>query len=77
MKRQFVVDSSLDQRFILDNPFIDTSTIKVYVKGESESGLGSEYKLINNIKQVTGTSRSLFNSRDSGRKVSTYYLVMD
>lgn len=56
LEKQFVVDSSLDQRFILDNPFIDTSTIRVYVRGESESGLGSEYKLINNIKQVTGTS---------------------
>jgi len=56
LEKQFVVDSSLDQKFILDNPFIDTSTIKVYVKGEGESGLGTEYKLINNIKQVTGTS---------------------
>lgn len=56
LEKQFVVDSSLDQRFILDNPFIDTSTIRVYVRGEGESGLGSEYKLINNIKQVTGTS---------------------
>lgn len=56
LEKQFVVDSSLDQRFILDNPFIDTSTIKVYVKGEGESGLGSEYALIGNIKQVIGTS---------------------
>ncbi len=56
LEKQFVVDSSLDQRFILDNPFIDTSTIKVYVKGEGESGLGTEYALISNIKQVIGTS---------------------
>ena len=33
LKKQFVVDGSLDQRFILQNPFIDTSTIVVKVKG--------------------------------------------
>ena len=32
LRNQFVVDGSLDQRFILDNSFIDTSTIVVYVK---------------------------------------------
>ena len=32
LRKQFVVDGSLDQRFILDNSFIDTSTIKVNVK---------------------------------------------
>ena len=56
LTKQFVVDSSLDQRFILDNSFIDTSTIKVYVKKEGDSGLGVEYKLINNITDVTGSS---------------------
>ena len=28
LSKQFIVDGSLDQRFILDNSFIDTSTIK-------------------------------------------------
>ena len=40
LKKQFVVDGSLDQRFILQNPFIDTSTIVVKVKGASDSGEG-------------------------------------
>ena len=56
LTKQFLVDSSLNQKFILNNSFIDTSTIKVYVKKEGESGLGIEYKLINNITNVTGTS---------------------
>jgi hypothetical protein len=56
LTKQFVVDSSLDQRFILDNSFIDTSTIKVYVKKEGDSGLGLEYKLINNITNATESS---------------------
>ena len=34
LTKNSIVDSSLDQRFILNNSFIDTSTIKVYVKKE-------------------------------------------
>ena len=56
LTKQFLVDSSLDQKFILNNSFIDTSTIKVYVKNEGDSGVGTEYKLINNITNVTGNS---------------------
>jgi hypothetical protein len=56
LTKEFVVDSSLDQRFILDNSFIDTSTIKVYVKKENDSGLGIEYNLIDNITDATGSS---------------------
>ena len=32
--KQFKFDNSLDQKFILDNPSIDTSTLHVYVKKE-------------------------------------------
>ena len=39
LKKTFTVNGSLDQRFILDNSFVDTSTIVVYVKGPSDSGL--------------------------------------
>ena len=54
--KRFTVDASLDQRFILDNSFIDTSTMKVYVKKQNENGLGVEYKLIDNITDATSTS---------------------
>ena len=56
LTKQFVVDSSLDQRFVLNNSFVDTSTIKVYVKKEGDSGLGIEYHMIDNITNVTGSS---------------------
>ncbi|BCV03025.1 MAG: hypothetical protein CM15mV59_1480 [Caudoviricetes sp.] len=36
LTKQFKFDNSLDQKFILDNSFIDTSTIHVYVKKEGE-----------------------------------------
>ncbi|MEY3470023.1 MAG: Synechococcus phage [Actinomycetota bacterium] len=57
LTKQFAVDGSLDQRFILDNPYIDTSTIRVYVKGVSDSGLGKSYQLVDNIFQINSNSK--------------------
>ena len=57
LTKQFTVDGSLDQRFILNNSFIDTSTISVYVKGINDSGLGVEYFSVDNILEVNSTSR--------------------
>ena len=57
LTKQFVVDGSLDQRFILNNSFIDTSTISVYVKGINDSGLGVEYSLVDNILEINSSSR--------------------
>ena len=56
LKNQFVVDGSLDQRFILDNSFIDTSTIVVKVKGISDSGEGREYSRVDNILNINKNS---------------------
>jgi len=56
LTKKFTVDASLDQKFILDNPFIDKSTIRVYVKGISDSGLGSLYSLVDNIFDVDSNS---------------------
>jgi hypothetical protein len=56
LRKQFVVDGSLDQKFILDNSFIDSSTIVVYVKGTSDTGLGREYSLADNIFDINSTS---------------------
>jgi len=56
LSKQFTVDKSLNQRFILENSFIDTSTIVVYVKSPSDSGLGKEYQKIDNIVGIKTTS---------------------
>jgi len=56
VKKSFSVDGSLDQRFILDNPFIDTSTIVVYVKGSSSKGKGTLYTKVDNILNIDSTS---------------------
>jgi hypothetical protein len=57
LTKQFIVDGSLDQRFILNNSYIDTSTISVYVKGINDSGLGIEYTLVDNILNVNSSSQ--------------------
>ena len=58
LTKTFSVDGSLDQRFLLENSFIDTSTIKVYVKGAADTGLGKEYRKVDNILNITDTSET-------------------
>ncbi len=56
LKKKFKVDGSLDQRFLLDNSFVDIQTIVVTVKSEGESGPGREYSLVDNIIGVDADS---------------------
>ena len=52
LTKTFTVDGSLDQRFLLENSFIDTSTIRVFVKGISDTGLGREYRKVDNLSLI-------------------------
>lgn len=52
----FTVNSSLDQKFIIPNPYVDTSTIRVYVKGVNDTGLGKKYSLVDNITTINSAS---------------------
>lgn len=56
LKKTFTVDGSLDQKFVLDNSFIDTQTIVVKVAGASDTGEGREYRLVDNILSIDETS---------------------
>ena len=56
LTRQYVVVGSIDQRFILDNPNIDASSIVVNVKGPNETGLGREFHKVDNILNLDKTS---------------------
>ena len=57
--QSFTVQSSLsNQKFILDNSFIDTSTIKVRVRSSESSTSSVTYKQIDNIVGITSTSNS-------------------
>ena len=57
LTKQFTYNGLLDQRFIINNSFVDTSTIKVYVKKENETGLGIEYNLVDDIINVDSNSQ--------------------
>ena len=58
LSKTYTVNGSLDQRFLIDNSFVDTSTIKVYVKGAADTGLGKEYRKVDNILNITDTSET-------------------
>ena len=68
LTKQFQYDGSLDQRFVLNNSFIDTSTLKVYIKKTEQSGLGIEYFLSENIFDVDKNSRIFFNNEVQDEK---------
>lgn len=68
LTKQFVYDGSLDQRFILDNSFIDTSTLKVYIKKTNDVNLGNEYFVSENIFNVDKNSRVYFLSEVQDEK---------
>jgi len=56
LQKQFLVNNSVDQRFILDNPNIDASTIVVNIKGVNDSGLGREFNRVDNILNLNKNS---------------------
>ena len=57
VSQEFTVDTSLfNQKYILDNSFIDTSTIKVKVKDSSSSTSSVAHQQIDNIIGITSTS---------------------
>ena len=57
LTKTFVVDGSLDQRFILENSFIDTSTVIVKITGISDDSM-REYRKVDNILNITSTSET-------------------
>lgn len=60
INQEFRYDSSLNQKFILDNSFIDTSTLSVYINKEGSSGTGIEYSQVSNILNIDKNSRIYF-----------------
>lgn len=55
LTKSFQVNASVDQRFVLDNPGIDTTSIRVFVKGPQDN-VGREYRQVENIINITATS---------------------
>jgi len=60
LELQFLANNSIDQRFLLQNPNIDASSIKVFVSGSADDGLGREYAMIDNILNINKNSEVFF-----------------
>ena len=58
--KKFNVEQSLDQRYIINNSSIDTSTLKVRVKGPQDQGFGNEFVRSDTIFKITSTSEIYF-----------------
>jgi hypothetical protein len=58
LEKTFNYDGSLDQRFILDNSFIDTSKIVVFIRPSGQGiKTGVQYNLVNDIINVNSESK--------------------
>jgi len=58
--KKFNVDTSLDQRFIINNSFVDTATLIVRVKGPGDPTAGKQYVKADGIVNVKAGSEIYF-----------------
>ena len=56
LQRLYRVDTTVDQRYIIDSPGIDSSTLRVYVAAISDSTIGRKYSQVDNILSLDKTS---------------------
>ncbi len=56
LQRVYRVDTSIDQRFIIDSPNIDSSTIRAFVSGPSDVTIGRKYSMVDNILNIDKNS---------------------
>ena len=56
LQRVYRVDTSVDQRYIIDTPNIDSSTIRVFVSGPADTTIGRKYSMVDNILNIDKNS---------------------
>ena len=56
LSRTYRVDTSVSQRFIIDSPNIDSSTIRAFVSGPADVTIGRKYSMIDNILNIDKNS---------------------
>ena len=52
LSKAFTVSGHSEQKFVLDNPFIDTSTIRSVIFRPGEIGDGRRYRLVDNLSLI-------------------------
>ena len=74
IKNTFVVDQSQpNQRFVIPNNNVDTSTIKVKIKNNSSDNTTTDYNLVDNIVGVTSTSNIYLIQETSDEKYEVLF----
>ena len=56
LSRTYRVDTSTSQRFIIDSPNIDSSTIRAFVSGPADVTIGRKYSMVDNILNIDKNS---------------------
>jgi len=56
LQRVYRVDTTIDQRYIIDSANVDSSTLRVFVSGVNDSSIGRKYSLVDNILNLDKTS---------------------
>ena len=56
LSRSYLVDTSIDERYIIDSPNIDSSTLRVFVSLVDETSVGRFYTKVDNILGLDKTS---------------------
>lgn len=72
--KKFIVDDSQpNQKYILQNPYIDTSTIRVKVKNTSTDTTSEEYTAIDNITNINSDSQIFLIQEVSDEKYEIFF----
>lgn len=74
LTKKFIVDTSQpNQKFIIPNPFVDTSTIRVSVKDTVESSTTNTYTLVDNIVNIDKESKIFLVQEISDEKYEVFF----
>jgi hypothetical protein len=74
LTKTFSVDTSQpNQKYILPNPYIDTSTIRVNVKNTAQSNTTEQYNAIDNIIGINSTSQIFLIQEVSDEKYELFF----
>jgi len=74
LTKKFTVDTSLsNQKYILPNPYVDTSTIRVKVKNTSQDTTSEQYSYIDNIIGINSESQIFLVQEISDEKYEIFF----
>jgi hypothetical protein len=65
---EYIVDTTVDQRYIVPNDKVDTELLNVRIRPNVQSTESDKYNLVQNITSIDSTTRSYFLSEDLDRR---------